>query len=151
MLLLHSHRRNHISLEQTLFGLSDFHFQGNSFKYWHKYLSHSITIMYVSEPVAWWNRITGATLRDSALHLISISLNAATAMSLVCVCVCWGMQRGLGCEGRMEVWRWCGGVSTGGCSEKLIHQVITRGGSCGISACPSVEVEEGGERFPKEE
>lgn len=35
--------------------------------------------------------------------------------------------------------------------EKLIHQVITGGGSCGISGCPSVEEEEDGERFPKED
>lgn len=34
---------------------------------------------------------------------------------------------------------------------KLIHQVITGGGSCGISGCPSVEEEEDGERFPKED
>lgn len=33
--------------------------------------------------------------------------------------------------------------------EKLIHQVIRGGGSCGISACPSVG--EDGERFPAED
>lgn len=44
------------------------------------------------------------------------------------------------------------GVGVGGCRlEKLIHQVITGGGSCGISACPSVEEEEDGERVPEED
>lgn len=38
--------------------------------------------------------------------------------------------------------------------EKLIHQVITGGGSCGISACPSAEEEEEEEdaqRSPEED
>lgn len=55
------------------------------------------------------------------------------------------VRRGRGGVKMVLRWGW------GGWLEKLIHQVITGGGSCGISACPSVEEEENGERFPEDD